>query len=308
MRRCLISAMLFLSGYHSMAQIPKVSTGTIRHIENFASKYVASRDIDVWLPDNYSPGKKYAVLYMQDGRSLFDASIVWNHQEWGVDEVLGILMAEKKIKDCIVVGAWNTELTRHNEYLPQKPFELLSTAEKDTVLTARRASGQPVFKEYDIRSDNYLRFLVKELKPFIDSSFSTLTGKQNTFIAGSSMGALIALYAICEYPQVFGGAACLSTHWTGIFRADNNPFPAAMMKYLSRRLPSPKDHAIYFDHGNITLDSLYQPYQQQVDKTMKAKGYGSRNWVSKVFPGEDHSERSWNKRLGIPVLFLLKRK
>ena len=305
MRRCLLTAILVFFFYSSIAQIPKASTGTIRHLENFASKYVAPRNIDVWLPDGYTPGKRYAVLYMQDERSLFDASIVWNHQEWGVDEVLGKLMREKKIKDCIVVGVWNTEVTRHNEYLPQKPFEALNVAGKDTILKARRANGQQVFKEYDIRSDNYLRFLVKELKPFIDSSFSTLKDRKNTFISGSSMGALISLYAICEYPQVFGGAACLSTHWTGIFRADNNPFPAAMMKYLSRGLPSPKNHAIYFDHGTETLDSLYQPYQQQADKIMKAKGYGSGNWVSKVFPGEDHSERSWNKRLNIPVLFLL---
>ncbi|MFZ1454130.1 MAG: alpha/beta hydrolase-fold protein, partial [Ferruginibacter sp.] len=270
------------------------------------SQFVAPRNIDVWLPDEYDPLKKYVVLYMHDGRSLFDSSIVWNHQEWGVDEVLSKLRTEKRIKDCIVVGIWNTETTRHNEYLPQKPFETLSVSKKETILKAKRISGQNVFTSYQIQSDNYLRFLVKELKPFIDRSFSTLPDRQNTYIAGSSMGGLISIYAICEYPEVFGGAACLSTHWTGIFRADNNPFPAAMMKYLERNLPSTLDHKIYFDHGSATLDSLYKPFQLKADKKMMRKGFSSTNWITREFRGADHSERSWNVRLDIPVLFLLK--
>jgi predicted alpha/beta superfamily hydrolase len=292
----------------SSAQIPKVSSGTIKRFEHFSSKYVIPRNIDVWLPAGYTPSKKYAVLYMQDGGSLFDSSIVWNHQEWGVDEVMGRLLSEHKVRDCIVVGIWNTGITRHNEYLPQKPFEALSAAEKDTVLKAKRAGGQDVFREYDIRSDHYLRFIVEELKPFIDSSFSTLTNRAHTFIAGSSMGGLISIYAICEYPGVFGGAACLSTHWTGIFRSYNNPFPGKMLTYLSTHLPSPAQHRIYFDHGTATLDSMYAPFQAAVDVLMKARGYTAVNYISKIFPGADHSERSWNSRLEIPIVFLLHRR
>ena len=299
---------LFFSPFFSDAQIPKVSAGVIRHFENFPSKYVAPRNIDLWLPDNYDPAKKYAVLYMHDGRSLFDSTIMWNHQEWGVDEIMGELLSEKKISDCIVVGIWNTDVTRHNEYLPQKHFEALNKAEQDTIFKARRVNGQAVFRDYRIWSDNYLKFLTEELKPFIDSSFSTWRDRKNTYIAGSSMGGLISLYAICEYPLVFGGAACLSTHWTGIFRADNNPFPAAMLKYLSKHLPAPNNHKIYFDHGTATLDTLYKSFQDQVDVVMRKRGFGSVNWVTKEFPEADHSETAWNKRLDIPLLFLLKRK
>jgi predicted alpha/beta superfamily hydrolase len=305
MKCSLVVIMIIFSHITSIAQIPKVSSGSIRHFENFTSKYVMPRNIDVWLPDGYSAAKKYTVLYMQDGKALFDADIMWNHLDWGVDEVLGKLLAENKIKNCIVVGAWNTETTRHNEYLPQKPFESLKRTGQEIMLNAKRANGQAVFTFYQIQSDNYLRFLVLELKPFIDSSFSTRPDQQNTFIAGSSMGALISIYAICEYPEVFGGAACLSTHWTGIFRTDNNPFPAAMMKYLGRNLPSPRDHKIYFDYGSATLDSLYKPFQQKADKKMRLNGFGSNNWMTKEFLGADHSESSWNKRLHIPALYLL---
>ena len=156
-------------------------------------------------------------------------------------------------------------------------------------------------------TDNYLKIIVTELKPFIDSSFSTLSDQSNTFIAGSSMGGLISMYAICEYPKVFGGAACLSTHWTGIFTAENNPIPAAFMEYLQKHLPSSKNHKIYFDYGSETLDALYKPFQLQADQIMQQKGYTANNWITKEFIGADHSERSWNKRLDIPVLFLLKK-
>jgi enterochelin esterase-like enzyme len=287
------------------AQIPKISSGTIRHFENFRSKYVAARNIDVWLPDHYDHQKKYAVLYMHDGKSLFDSTIMWNHQEWGVDETMSALLATHKIKDCIVVGIYNGEALRHCEYFPQKPFESLAKYQQDTIFQYKRGNAYRIFAEPKIQSDNYLKFIVTELKPFIDSAFSTHKDQANTFIAGSSMGGLISMYAICEYPEVFGGAACLSTHWTGIFTAENNPIPAAFMQYLSTHLPAPKNHKIYFDYGSETLDVLYKPFQLQADQIMQQKGYRSNNWVTKEFVGADHSERSWSKRLDIPLQFLL---
>jgi predicted alpha/beta superfamily hydrolase len=156
-------------------------------------------------------------------------------------------------------------------------------------------------------SDNYLKFVVTELKPFIDSTFSTLKDQPNTFISGSSMGGLISMYAICEYPEVFGGAACLSTHWPGTFTVENNPVPDAFLKYLKDHLPLPANHRIYFDYGSETLDALYKPFQLQADEIMKAKGYTLKNWVTREFPGDNHSEKAWNKRFSIPALFLLEK-
>jgi enterochelin esterase-like enzyme len=120
------------------------------------------------------------------------------------------------------------------------------------------------------------------------------------------MGGLISIYAICEYPNVFGGAACISTHWPGIFTSDNNPFPAAFTNYLQKHLPKPNTHKLYFDYGDQTLDAMYPPLQKNVDEVLKAKGFSAKNWITKYFPGADHSEKSWNKRLDIPLVFLLK--
>jgi len=288
------------------AQLPKPSSGRIIRTENFSSKHVPARNVDVWLPDNYTASKKYAVLYMHDGQMLFDSSITWNKQEWGVDETLNQLMQQNKIRDCIVVGIWNGGKSRHPEYFPQKPFEALSKEEQQLVYSAYRSGGQSIFSGLPISSDNYLKFLVEELKPFIDKNYSTKTDASNTFVAGSSMGGLISLYALCEYPTIFGGAACLSTHWPGLLSMENNPVPAVFFSYLKNHLPSAKQHRIYFDHGTETLDSMYASLQLQVDAIMKQKKYRPSNWISRSWPGQDHSEKSWRSRLDVPFAFLLK--
>jgi hypothetical protein len=113
------------------------------------------------------------------------------------------------------------------------------------------------------------------------------------------------MYAICEYPSVFGGAACLSTHWPGIFEMKDNPIPAAFANYLKNNLPNPKKHKIYFDYGDRTLDAMYPPLQKKVDEVMLQRGYSDKNWLTRFFPGDDHSEKSWSKRLDVPLVFLL---
>jgi predicted alpha/beta superfamily hydrolase len=288
----------------SQNSLPQVVSGKIERIENFQSKYVTARNIDIWLPEGYSGSKKYAVLYMHDGQMLYDPTQSWNKRAWDIDDVASDLLSKNKIKNFIVVGIWNGGQTRHQDYFPQKPFEQLKQTEKDTVVAQLQKAGRTkdIFQP---QSDKYLQFIVKELKPYIDKKYSVNTNKENTFIAGSSMGGLISLYAICEYPKIFGGAACLSTHWVGTFTLENNPFPNSFIKYLKKKLPNPKNHKIYFDCGDQTLDAMYPKIQMQVDGLMKNKGYA--HWLTKYFPGEDHSEKSWNKRLDIPLVFLLEK-
>jgi hypothetical protein len=87
----------------------------------------------------------------------------------------------------------------------------------------------------------------------------------------------------------------------------DNPIPASYLHYLNTHLPSPKNHKIYFDYGSATLDAMYKPYQLQADSIMKAAGYTEINWITREYPGADHSEKSWSKRLDIPMMFLLGR-
>jgi len=282
-----------------------LSSGTIQRIDSFPSKFVRPRTVDVWLPENYSTKEKYDVLYMHDGQMLFDSTTTWNKQEWKVDEIVGGLMAKGKIKNTIVVAIWNHSDIRWSDYYPKKPFELTPKKFHDSLVNlAKERLGD---KYIEFQSDNYLKFIIEEVKPFIDSQFSVYTTFKNTFIAGSSMGGLISMYALCEYPQVFGGAACLSTHWIGrMMPFENNPIPESFFNYLEQNLPSPKTHKIYFDYGTTTLDEHYLPFQYRVDEVLKLMGYDETNSKNLKFEGHDHSENSWNKRFQAPVLFLLK--
>jgi enterochelin esterase-like enzyme len=243
---------------------------------------------------------------MHDGQMLYDAATTWNKQSWEIDEVAGKLIQEGKTKKFIVVGIWNNGQKRHPEYFPKKPYESLSQTQKDTITAQLQKAGRTkeVFQPI---SDLYLKFLVTELKPYIDQHFATLKDRGNTVIAGSSMGGLISMYAICEYPEVFGGAACISTHWPGTFSSQNNPIPDAFINYMDSHLPNPKTHTFYFDYGNKTLDALYPDLQKKVDVLMQKKGFLPTNWSTQFFEGKDHSEKSWSERLHIPLQFLLQK-
>jgi predicted alpha/beta superfamily hydrolase len=141
---------------------------------------------------------------MHDGQMLYDATTIWNKQEWMVDEVVGKLQKDGKVLDFIVVGVWNNSEFRHSEYYPQKTLPDLPQDIRDFIIS-KQLKNKP-------QADNYLKSLVEELKPFIEKNLSTKKDVKNTVIAGSGMGGLISIYAICEYPNVFGGTAGISTH------------------------------------------------------------------------------------------------
>jgi enterochelin esterase-like enzyme len=299
-----LALLLIFSCRHSTeSNIPEVSSGKIIRITDFQSGFVDPRNIDVWLPDGYDPDKKYAVIYMHDGQMLFDSTKNWNKQEWQVDETITKLTSQNKIKESIVVGIFNNGEYRMTEYFPMVALMGLQEPTRSSVV-------KTLLKDKPL-SDNYLKFIVEELKPYIDKTYSTFTDPSNTIIMGSSMGGLISVYAFCKYPSVFGGAGCLSTHWPMIGPGvlynrkifDNTS--AAFREYLAVNMPEPPEGKIYFDYGTETLDSLYKPYQILVDTIMKRSGYNSRSWMTQEFPGENHSEKSWSKRLNIPLEFLL---
>lgn len=276
-------------------------TGAVKTYPDFKSKYVDSRNVEIWLPPSYetSPEKKYPVLYMHDGQVLFQKGRGLSGEEWEVDEMMTKLIKEGKIQEAIVVGIWNTP-KRFREYQPNKPFENLASENKRL--------RESLDAEYNGRplADDYLKFIVEELKPFIDSNFRTLKNKKNTFMMGSSMGGLITIYAETQYPKVFGAVACLSTHFPVSLKENNPEIPSLIISYLKSNLPQGKSNRIYFDYGTETLDAWYEPYQKRMDEVMKSKGYiQGKYWETRKFEGAEHSETAWRKRLDIPLLFLL---
>lgn len=271
-----------------------VGSGTVNSYF-FRSKLVDSRNIEIWLPDGYNLNKKYAVLYMHDGQMLFNPAITWNQQAWMVADTLGKLLGKGLIQNTIVVGIDNNGNKREAEYFPQAVVSAIPDPEKTDLLNLM--SGGP-------EADNYLKFIVTELKPYIDQNYPVFTDQKHTFIGGSSLGGLISLYALCSYPDVFSDIFCMSTHWIGTFYK-NTQIPSAIINYLDKNLPAPAGHKIYFDHGTAGLDSMYSDAQLRIDSLMAAKGYAGADYKSLVFPGGDHNENSWKARFRFPALFVL---
>jgi predicted alpha/beta superfamily hydrolase len=288
----------WLAGCAGVAE--SVSPASFRHHPAFASTNVAPRTVDVWLPPGYAtqPHARYPVVYLHDGQNLFDGKTSTFGTAWAVDAAMLRLLAEQRVRPAILVGIWNTP-RRLEEYLPAKMLtEARGTAKHELALRQISERGRKLVRAEDFVSDAYLKFLVTELKPFVDRAYRTRPGRGDTFVMGSSAGALVSLYAVCEYPGVFGGAGCVSTH-----------LPVGdglMVDYAARHLPPPRGHKFYFDFGTETLDQDYEPYQQRLDAVLAAHGYErGGNWVTKKFPGEEHSERSWRKRVHEPLEFLL---
>lgn len=283
----------------------KADEGTLIDLGVVQSKYADARRVQVWLPSSYTPnGPRHAVLYMHDGQNLFDPETSYGGKEWLVDEVLDRMIREGQVRPTIVVAIWNTP-KRLQEYVPAKAFTHLPPQYMDRVRGLY--GGDPL-------SDGYLRFIVHELKPRIDRGFRVKTARSDTAIMGSSMGGLISLYAVNEYPQVFGAAGMVSTHWPLFLPAEDGSITgeeyevvsSAFERYLAPALPSPKSHRLYFDHGSESLDATYARYQQRINAIVARRGYRQGvNWISRNFPGQAHNEVSWASRVDIPLRFLL---
>jgi len=276
------------------------SPSEIRRHDGFASVHVPPRSLDVYLPPGYSSeqDREYPVLYMHDGQYMFYAdSLKWS-QAWGIDSLMDTLIAAGRLMPAIVVGVGNTE-RRTLEYMPQKGVDHFPDSTKDHFLGIYKAP----------ESDQYLKFLVEEVKPFIDSVYRTKPDPANTFIAGSAMGGLITIYAITEYPEVFGGAACINTHWP-LGMQDRVPDAArAMVDVLGANLPDPATHRIYFDYWIQNEVSITEPYQNRMDQHMGARGYRQPvNWQTVMLDASEISMKVWKQELYRPLEFLLKAK
>lgn len=275
-------------------------------IDDFKSDYVMSRNVEIWLPKEYytNPDKKFPVLYMHDGQNVFNPETAMGNIAWEADNAARKLIDSGSIAPVIIVASWCTPL-RYFEYFPEKAGQYLTAADKEAMqkINSERGGSNTTFY-----ADEYLRFIVKELKPYIDKNYRTLSDRTNTAICGSSMGGLISLYALCEYPKVFGQAACISTHWPVLFNNDNMSPSEAIRKYMNQNLPKAGNHRIYFDLGTETLDQYYSIHQEKVDDIIRNKGYTEgTDWVTLTFKGAAHNEKSWQERMDVILKFLYER-
>ena len=272
------------------------AAGRVERLPALASRHVETRPVDVWLPPGYDGRTPHAVLYMHDGQMLFDPASTWNRQAWEVDRIATPLLAAGALRPFIVVGVWNAGPRRAAEYFPEPALAFLEPALRARYVEGALA-GWP-------GGSAYLRFLVDDVKPAIDRRYATRPEREHTLVMGSSYGGLASLHALLEAPQVFGGAAALSTHWIGTFER-NAEIPAALLAWMKQKLGPPGRQRLYLDRGTAGLDAKYDDAQAQVDALLRERGLLGPDVVSRVFEGADHTERDWQARLEQPLRFLL---
>ena len=254
------------------------------------------RDVWVWTPPAYqaNPAARFPVIYMHDGQNLFDPEKSYTHITWGVAEAITKLSTWGFIQPAIVVGIDNTE-NRVGDYLPFRPFQ---TPQGKAVIDSLSEEIREEFGKINPVADLYLKLIVDVIKPRVDTDFRTLPGFNHTFVMGASMGGLISLYALVEYPAIFSGAGCFSTHWPVVDKV--------ILPYLQSNLPEAGLHKLYFDHGSEDLDAEYGPRQAAVDQVGFEKGYVlGKDWLKRFGAGTGHHERSWRSRIHIALRFLL---
>lgn len=261
------------------------------------SEWLGRRAIDVWLPPDFDTTQRYALLIAADGHALFDTTETWNAEEWKLDETLLALIESGSAPPLVVLGVHNGGKYRRSEYFPGNALEFMPDSTSANLKTD--------YLEGESCSGEYLDFIMRELLPWAGDRFAADTN--TVYLLGSSSGALSAMYALCEYPGYFRGAACLSTHWPGRVSEFDDNVPSGIMGYLDRRLPAPGSHRWYFDCGDQGLDSLYGRWQLVSDSLFRAHGYTENDYMSLRFSGHAHSERYWASRLPGALTFLFGR-
>jgi len=241
---------------------PKTATAQVQVLDTafYIPQLNRYRRIWTYLPKTYNltKGKYYPVLYMQDGQNLFNEQTA-AFGEWGIDECLDTLQIQLK-KECIVVGIDNSAEKRVTEY---NPYD-----------NEKYGKGE---------GNQYVDFLVQTLKPFIDKHFRTLKDMQNTFIAGSSMGGLISLYAVVKYPDVFGIA--------GIFSPS---FRITPQLYNDAQQANWKGtHRFFFYAGEKESESMVSDMKQMED--VLYRNNKNIQTTELIFPLGQHNESYWRK-------------
>lgn len=249
----------------------------------FSEVLDCERDIYIFTPPDFSRrrSQRYPVLYMQDGQNIFSREGTW-HIRWDVDGTAARLINRGKIEELIIVGVANSEW-RDDEYTP-------------TVDEGEESGGL---------ADPYLRFLVEEVKPYIDQNYPVRPFREDTGIAGSSLGGLLSLYAAMTYPEYFGKVAAMSP---SLWWDDH-----VILKMATEWEVDPTEMKIWLDMGFFE-DDPEEAEEEDVDpleeaaalcEILKEKGF-RRGRSLRYFEDKSgtHDEIAWGRRFSKVLRFL----
>ncbi|WP_442596561.1 alpha/beta hydrolase [Neobacillus sp. D3-1R] len=253
----------------------KALTGDIKVLPKFKIKSLnRERNIWIYFPPSYQAfDKEYPVLYMQDGQSIFKSA----DTEWKVDEALKDIFKRNQAEETIVVGIESDPETRFDEYAPWK-------------------NGAGDGGEGDL----YVDFIVKELKPYIDDHFRTLKDRENTLIAGASMGGYISLYAAVKYQDVFGKVAAFSPI-IGFNKA-------SYVQFINKEKKK-QDMIIYLDSGEKEEEFINADEDvKEMKELLINVGFQDSQMKMVIDPNGIHRKESWQQRFPEAFVWLMNAK
>ena len=245
--------------------------GSLRVLRHLRSPQLGNeRDLYIYLPPSYDGSdRRYPVIYMHDGQNLFDPKTSFAG-EWNVDGILD--QASSEGLEAIVVGIPNMGPERCSEY---SPFD-----------DPKHGPGN---------GDAYLAFITDTIKPIIDEDFRTLPEREQTGIAGSSMGGLISLYAFFRKSDVFGFTGVMSPAlWYG---------KRGIFKYLET--VTHVGGRVYLDVGTKEGSKELEDVLDLRDRLVKMGYRSGEDLLYVIDRGGTHNEASWARRLGKELRFLL---
>ena len=282
----------------------EVTFGSFKVI-NFESEVIGDRELIIYRPNESQISDDTKFLIFQDGQMLFDAKVTWNNEEWELDETFSDLSEIGIEPNVVIIGVKSANKSgkgffdNTNRYLEYFPKQAISQMKPGFVRFGYKRMGEKTHY-------NYLDFLTGELIPFLQTEFGIRLNRENMGIIGASMGAIAALNAILEHPELFGFAGCFSTHWIGIKPLEYLTLPFrkkiqgdqttidSLISYVKARSKNLDSHYIYFDRGTEGLDSAYEGAQDQIDLIFESERL---DYKSLVFEGEGHYERFWARRV-----------
>jgi predicted alpha/beta superfamily hydrolase len=252
-----------------------VSSGQLRKHEQFRSRFLRNqRDLIVYTPPGYDDrsSRHFPVLYLQDGQNLFDGATSFiPGQDWHVGQTADFGIQAGVVAPLIIVGIYNTK-ARIREYTPTHVPKL--------------GGG---------RADRYAKFLIEEVKPFVDREYRTLSGTQHTGIGGSSLGGLVSLYLGLKHSHIFGKIAALSPSvWW-------NQHVIYRFARTATVAPRPR---IWLDIGTREGPRIVQEVEKVRDVLLEKGWQLGRDLHYERIEGAEHNEAAWAKRVGPFLQFL----
>ncbi len=289
----------------------ELSFGSIEEV--FIANGEHNRKVQIYYPTDIKINKKTKFIIMNDGEELFQEKDSWSGGAWNIDDSFKKLYQDGVSLNIVVIaldsakrskGKIIDETRRYVEYFPNEVIGFFSEGMKKNTYSYF----------IDKKDLNYPHFLINTVIPYLEEKFNMKLDQSNLGIIGASMGGLSALNTILEYPNYFGFAGCISTHWVGIKPSEYFLLPIrrkitgdeetteAIRKYVDRNILKLKNKRIYFDHGTVGLDSLYGAPQEDINKIFEGNDI---DFKSKVFLDHGHETNFFGERFGPLLVYLL---